>query len=292
MTTCIGGWWSDAYGICGPEGSGSNVATAPGPGTASAAFAVPAAGSYRLWARVAARDDASDSLWVRVDGGAWAAAELGTYAISEIDNEWVWRPLLGPVALTAGSHSVAIGVREDGRGVEAFREAETGHDTLGEEALVELDPLVKLVHLGPERVELIHQLLRHARAQVPIPRVPFDDEPPLRVPLATPVLARDVVAHVAGRAHGMVVDAAARELAPVRVVDVLHRRAQPRFDLAGRDTYKYDEVPDPKDGTRLPSDGSPRLTPSDVGATGGMSSIMKTGRPSGDLSAADAITSP
>lgn len=36
------------------------------------------------------------------------------------------------------------------------------------------------------------------------------------------------------------------------------------FDLAGRDTYKYDEVPDPKDGTRLPSDGSPRLTPSDV----------------------------
>lgn len=36
------------------------------------------------------------------------------------------------------------------------------------------------------------------------------------------------------------------------------------FDLAGRDTYAYDEVPDPKDGARLPSDGAPRLTPSDV----------------------------
>jgi len=109
MTTCLAVWDADGTGICGANGTGSSVATAPGPGSATATFTVPKTGSYRVWARVVAQDAGSDSLWGRIDSGAWGAWELGTYP----EAGWVWRSV-ATTSLAAGSHTIAVSVREDG----------------------------------------------------------------------------------------------------------------------------------------------------------------------------------
>lgn len=117
MRSCIAGWWTEAHGLCAPEGSGNSL-TAPGTlGSASATFTIEEAGTYDVWARVVGADATSNSFWVRVDGGPWWHWEPPVYRLA-----WVWRRISDVATapgglrleLSAGPHTIDVAVREDG----------------------------------------------------------------------------------------------------------------------------------------------------------------------------------
>jgi hypothetical protein len=93
---------------------GNNSRTAPpATGTVTASVAVPAAGTYKIWARVIAPTSGDDSFWVRVDGGAWTL-----WNNIPLGGAWHWADVRGTapvtVELAAGPHTVVVGYREDG----------------------------------------------------------------------------------------------------------------------------------------------------------------------------------
>ena len=123
MRICTGTWTGDGQpaeqGICVPRagdpsangGLGGNGSGSPGTvGTAQIAINVPVTGTYRLWGRVTAQTDAH-SLWLRIDGGTWEAWEMSIGT----GYEWMWSRAPGELrVLSAGTHNVTIGVRDDG----------------------------------------------------------------------------------------------------------------------------------------------------------------------------------
>jgi hypothetical protein len=105
-------------GMCVPRaglssangGLGGNGTSTPGAvGTLRFDIQVPATGSYAIWARSAIALDAR-SFWLRVDGGAWQEV-YGTWFGTPY--QWVWLRS-NFVQLSAGAHSVTIGVKDDG----------------------------------------------------------------------------------------------------------------------------------------------------------------------------------
>ena len=73
-------------------------------------FDVKDAGSYKLFARIRARDGNSDSYWVRTNGGSWYRWSSGI----EQSNDLKWNRLPNSVPLRAGSNTIDFAYREPG----------------------------------------------------------------------------------------------------------------------------------------------------------------------------------
>jgi regulation of enolase protein 1 (concanavalin A-like superfamily) len=103
-----------------PAGNNSNAAP-PAGGRASYPFTVTTAGAYKVWARINAPTTSDDSLWVRMDTGAWTQwNDLHNGGV------WGWNDLHDSAAagavvqytLTAGNHTLELAYREDGTKVD------------------------------------------------------------------------------------------------------------------------------------------------------------------------------
>ena len=112
-------------------------------------FTVPAAGSYKIWGRVKCATDNDDSFWVQVDGGAWTQwNNLNNGGV------WTWNDVHetrnGGQAITynlsAGSHTLKVGYREDGAQLDKLVVTNTGQapNGLGGEAANCLPPFEDL----------------------------------------------------------------------------------------------------------------------------------------------------
>ena len=98
--------------------AGNNTQAAP-PATGHAvfSFSVPAAGTYKVWARVIDPTNGDDSFWVRMDSGSWI-----NWNEIPIGAAWHWDDVHNASAgnalvtfnLAAGSHTLTIAYREDG----------------------------------------------------------------------------------------------------------------------------------------------------------------------------------
>jgi len=91
-----------------------SLAGPPANGRARYAFTLAAPGRYKLWARVGAATERSNSYWVRIDGGAWRPWSLPVHG----SLYWSFlRATAGPTPptlldLTAGRHVVELAYRE------------------------------------------------------------------------------------------------------------------------------------------------------------------------------------
>lgn len=95
-----------------PADVGSATDDVPDDGRGTYEIEIDEAGEYRLWGRVRAADDGSDSLYVAVDDGSFDAwhFDLAEYG------DWTWDDVYDGTArsLAAGTHTVRIARREDG----------------------------------------------------------------------------------------------------------------------------------------------------------------------------------
>jgi hypothetical protein len=112
MQTCYGP--IDTESIAWPTGLCSTyngVVSMPGSvATATFTFDVETPGTYGLWGRFLGQKN-KQSFWVRIDNGPWLQWSVGISAV----NHWHWAQKPGgAVALTAGTHTVTLGVREGG----------------------------------------------------------------------------------------------------------------------------------------------------------------------------------
>ncbi len=106
-----------------PNGKGSITDPLAAGGQASYSFTVPAAGNYRVWARVLATSTADNSFFVSLDSApsiAWNTALAGK-------TTWVWDQVAdrnglesSSFALTEGAHSLIIKQMEDGAKIDAI----------------------------------------------------------------------------------------------------------------------------------------------------------------------------
>jgi unsaturated rhamnogalacturonyl hydrolase len=100
--------------VLAPTGNNS-LAGPPANGRARYGFTLAAPGRYKLWARVGAVTERSNSYWVRVDGGAWLPWNLPVHG----SPYWSFlRATVGPTPptlldLTAGRHVVELAYREN-----------------------------------------------------------------------------------------------------------------------------------------------------------------------------------
>jgi hypothetical protein len=80
-------------------------------------FNLPAAGSYKVWARVIAPSTDHDSFWVRMDGGAFVKwnniAAGGAWHWDFLRNADAGNALV-TFALPAGTHTLQFAYREGG----------------------------------------------------------------------------------------------------------------------------------------------------------------------------------
>lgn len=90
-----------------------NNSTASAPTTAAGlvtlTFNVTTAGTYKLWFRTICPDANGDSFWVKMDSGSFAMWNGITAATA-----WRWDSFATTYTLSAGSHTLTIGYREDG----------------------------------------------------------------------------------------------------------------------------------------------------------------------------------
>jgi lysophospholipase L1-like esterase len=84
--------------------------TAPGSdGQVSYTFNVETSGTYTLWLRVICANADDDSFWLKMDNGSFA--NWNGVASS---SSWIWKSWSTTYSLTAGTHTISIGLREDG----------------------------------------------------------------------------------------------------------------------------------------------------------------------------------
>ena len=98
-----------------PRGRNS-LNTPPDKGRASYVFSVPAAGTYKVWARVIAPDKDSDSFWVRMDGGPfvkWSNVTVGTSWHWDFARNGDQNNALVTFTLAPGNHTLQFAYRED-----------------------------------------------------------------------------------------------------------------------------------------------------------------------------------
>ena len=81
---------------------------APSTGSSTLTFTAPAAGTYRLWARILTPTDGDDSYWMRFDSGSWATWDMPEHTT------WTWSLRSTTYALGAGTHTLQLAYREDG----------------------------------------------------------------------------------------------------------------------------------------------------------------------------------
>jgi hypothetical protein len=95
----------------------NSQASPPSSGQSSISFAVPRAGTYRLWGRVIAPTNKDDSFWVRVDNGSWINwNDIGP------TSSWQWERVTNDAdsdsvvtfSLSMGTHTLTVAYREDG----------------------------------------------------------------------------------------------------------------------------------------------------------------------------------
>jgi hypothetical protein len=98
---------SGAY-IWVPEGDWENYSMYERGGSADYRFQVSKPGGYRIWGRILAGGDQSDSFFIAVDSGYYARWDV-PHA-----REWSWDFFATTIHLTAGEHTLRILNREDG----------------------------------------------------------------------------------------------------------------------------------------------------------------------------------
>jgi hypothetical protein len=98
--------------------------TPPVEGIARYTVFVPT-GNYRLWARVKAPNDASDSFWVRVDGGSWIK-----WNEIPLGSSWHWAAVKPEGASQPSQFQLTSGVSDEHIVEVAYREAGTRLDAL------------------------------------------------------------------------------------------------------------------------------------------------------------------
>jgi endo-1,4-beta-xylanase len=115
----VGATWNDNI-TDGAASSGQYVAVKPGNNSTASApttaagwvqlpFNVTQNGTYRVWIRRQTPTANDDSFWVRMDNGAFAMWNNIPVATS-----WQWAQYPTTFNLTAGSHTLTFGYREDG----------------------------------------------------------------------------------------------------------------------------------------------------------------------------------
>jgi endo-1,4-beta-xylanase len=115
----VGSLWNDnvadgsassgQYVTVQPGNNSLNSAPASSNGWVTLSFNVTQAGTYNLWIRKKAPTADDDSFWIRMDGGSftmWNNIPPST--------AWDWSRFPNTFNLSAGSHTVTVGYREDG----------------------------------------------------------------------------------------------------------------------------------------------------------------------------------
>jgi hypothetical protein len=97
-------------------GNDSKTAMPAAEGVTALTFEVASSGTFRIWARVIAANDGNDSFWVKMDNGSaikWNEIPLGaSWHWVQVQAEGAGSP--AQFSLSAGSHTLSIGYREDG----------------------------------------------------------------------------------------------------------------------------------------------------------------------------------
>jgi hypothetical protein len=121
MQTCQAWYMTDieTNGVCVPAnpygdpnlngGLGEFGSSVPGEvGTATFTFNATTPGTYAVWGKVVAGNYRT-GFWIRIDGGPWIQWDTLTQSYG-----WVWSQVPGMFDLGAGSHTITVGVRDDG----------------------------------------------------------------------------------------------------------------------------------------------------------------------------------
>ncbi|HTE49237.1 MAG TPA: hypothetical protein VK698_00080 [Kofleriaceae bacterium] len=120
-------------------GLGANGSSVPGAvGTAVFSFDVATPGTYALWGMVQA-GPYQRGFWIRVDGGAWQSWDIPGEA------QWRWNRVAATFALTAGHHTITVGVRDDGTLLDRLvvtQEADRPPEALGGVCVADGEPLL------------------------------------------------------------------------------------------------------------------------------------------------------
>lgn len=114
-----------------------NTSGSSAPGTSGQlnfTFNVAQAGTYNVWGRVIAPTASDDSFWVRVDGGNWIK-----WNNIDLGSTWHWDKVhdenngnqVVDFTLSAGSHTLDIGYREDGAQLDKIFIDELGNTPAG-----------------------------------------------------------------------------------------------------------------------------------------------------------------
>jgi hypothetical protein len=109
-------------------GLGGNGSSVPGAvGTATFTFQIDEPGTYALWGKVLA-GQYQTGFWIRIDGGPWIQWDtLGGW--------YLWSKVPGTVEFSAGTHSIVLGVRDDGTSLHELyvtKELDRAPDDLGD----------------------------------------------------------------------------------------------------------------------------------------------------------------
>jgi hypothetical protein len=119
---------SASGGQCIWSGTTGSNAAVPANGRVSFAFTAPAAGSYKIWGRflVGPATTSDDSLWIRVDGGAWTNwndihTRVGNSGYAwDAEHDDGNGDALVTRTLSAGSHTLEVAYRENGLKLDRF----------------------------------------------------------------------------------------------------------------------------------------------------------------------------
>src|SRR6185503_13224925 len=99
---------NSSYVVIQPGNNSTASAPTNTAGHINFSFSVSQSGTYRVFARVLCPTANDDSWWVRMDGGSWTLWN-GIAATS-----WTWVQFPSTFNLSAGSHTLTFGFREDG----------------------------------------------------------------------------------------------------------------------------------------------------------------------------------
>ncbi len=136
---------NDKYVTIQPENNSTDAAPTDASGLLSFTFDITASGTYTIYTRVICPSADDDSFWFKMDNGSFAMWNGITGSSS-----WTWTNFPSSYDLTAGSHTLTIGYREDGAQLDKLWINSAGADPVGEGA--DAINCAASATIGPENV--------------------------------------------------------------------------------------------------------------------------------------------